>query len=154
MLKKVKNRKLRAVEGHFAIIASKYNARYVNSLLAAAKKVLQQAGVESLQVVRVPGAFEIPVVVAKLVSVKPHLAAIVCLGVIIRGETAHAQLIGEAVTQALTQLQIQQQIPIIHEVLLLENEAQAVARCLSKEHNRGAEAAQTALEMASTMRRL
>jgi 6,7-dimethyl-8-ribityllumazine synthase len=154
MLKVVKSKKLRSAQGRFVIIASKYNARYVNSMLSAAKKILQKAGVKDLQVVRVPGAFEIPVVAARLIYQNPPLAALVCLGVIIRGQTAHAQLIGESVTQALTQLQIQFQVPIIHEVLLLENEQQAVARCLSKEHNRGAEAAQTALEMAQLMRRL
>jgi 6,7-dimethyl-8-ribityllumazine synthase len=154
MLKKVKPSSASATGKRFAIIASKYNARYVDAMLRAAKTELMQAGASEIKVVRVPGAFEIPVVVARLAQAEPAFAAIICLGVILRGETTHAQHIGEAVSVALSQLQIAHGIPIIHEVLLLENEAQAKVRCTSKEHNRGTEAAQTALEMARIMESL
>jgi 6,7-dimethyl-8-ribityllumazine synthase len=81
-------------------------------------------------------------------------AGIICLGVIIRGETVHAQQIGDAVSGSLMRLQLQHLVPVIHEVLLLENEAQGRARCLGKTHNRGPEAAQTALAMARVMESL
>jgi 6,7-dimethyl-8-ribityllumazine synthase len=151
-----KNNKSKTVEakGRFAIIASKYNAKYVDSMLRASRDTLNKAGAESVDVVRVPGAYEIPVVAARLSHAEPSYAAILCLGVVIRGETQHAQLIGEAVTHALMQIQTAREIPIIHEVLLLENEEQAKVRCLSPEHNRGAEAAQTAIEMATIMARV
>lgn len=139
-------------DSHFAIVASKYNARFVDAMVAAAAKALEDAKAESVKVVRVPGAFEIPVVAAELAESK--LAAIICLGVILRGETTHAQHIGEAVSQALALIQVRARVPIIHEVLLLENEAQAEARCLNPKHNRGLEAAITALEMAAVMRHL
>jgi len=127
----------------------------VDSMLEAAERELKAAGVRSIQIVRVPGAFEIPTVAAKLAGrKKPPFSAILCLGVVIRGETAHAQLISEAVSLGLAQLQINHQIPIIHSVLLLENEAQAQARCLDPKHNRGLEAAHTALAMAQVMRGL
>lgn len=152
MLKEIKPHVLDGSDRHFAIVASKYNARFVDAMVDAAMKALENAKAKSVKVVRVPGAFEIPVVAAELA--KGDLAAIICLGVILRGETTHAQHIGEAVSHALAQIQVQQRVPVIHEVLLLENEAQAEARCLNPKHNRGLEAAMTALEMAAVMRHL
>ena len=153
MLTKVKRAKSRGGSGvHFAIVASKYNAEYVDAMLSAAEAALQRAGAAGVRVVRVPGAFEIPVVAARLARGKsPRFAALICLGVILRGETTHAQHIGEAVSQALALIQVETEVPVIHEVLLLENRQQAEARCLGKDHNRGLEAAQTALEMARIM---
>jgi 6,7-dimethyl-8-ribityllumazine synthase len=155
MLKAVKSRRAKRTAGPFAIIASKYNARYVDSMVRAAQKTLSAAGAEAVHVVRVPGAFEIPVVAARLARTHyPRLSAIVCLGVILRGATTHAQHISEAISHALAVIQIRQEIPVIHEVLLLENHQQARERCLSRDHNRGMEAAQTAIEMAAVMRSL
>jgi 6,7-dimethyl-8-ribityllumazine synthase len=149
MLQKVQSKNIRARGGSFAIVASKYNPRYVDAMLRAAKAEILRAG-GTVRIVRVPGAYEIPVVAAKLARTQ-KLAGIICLGVILRGATTHAQHIGEAVSNALVQIQIQHEVPVIHEVLLLENEQQAKERCLGKTHNRGTEAAQTALEMARVM---
>jgi 6,7-dimethyl-8-ribityllumazine synthase len=158
MLKPIRSKTLKARDARFAIVASQYNALYVDAMLRAARKELNRAGVKELQVVRVPGAFEIPVVAAQLARkgtdpARP-LSGIICLGVILRGETVHAAHIGEAISRALMQIQVQSGVPVVHEVLLLENEAQARARCLSATHNRGAEAAQTALAIAEVMNRL
>jgi 6,7-dimethyl-8-ribityllumazine synthase len=153
MLQKITAKKGAARGGNYAIIASKYNAVYVDSLLRAAKSEIRRAG-GKLQIVRVPGAYEIPVVAARLARLSAsdsRFSAIICLGVILRGATTHAQHIGEAVSNALSQIQIQHEIPVIHEVLLLENHHQARERCLDKKHNRGREAAQTAIEMAHVM---
>ena len=149
MLQKVQARKISARGGRFAIIASKYNARYVDAMLRAAKMEILRAG-GKVEVIRVPGAYEIPVVAARLAR-SQKLSGIICLGVILRGATTHAQHIGEAVSDALAQIQIRHEVPVIHEVLLLENERQAQERCLGRKHNRGTEAAQTALEMARVM---
>jgi 6,7-dimethyl-8-ribityllumazine synthase len=149
MLKLLKTKAAPANSGTFAIVASGYNARYVDAMSRAAKAELKRAGAK-FQIVRVPGAYEIPVVTARLARAK-KFSAIICLGVILRGETAHAAHIGEAVGQALMQVQLETEVPVIHEVLLLENRAQARVRCLGKKYNRGGEAARTAIEMACVM---
>jgi 6,7-dimethyl-8-ribityllumazine synthase len=155
MLKKIQFKALKT-NGHFAIVASQYNARYVDAMLRAAQAEIRRAG-GVVRIIRVPGAYEIPVVAARLARSSADdesVSAILCLGVILRGATTHAQHIGEAVSNALVQIQIQYEIPVIHEVLLLENEEQARQRCLDKKHNRGTEAAQTALQMARVMETL
>ena len=155
MLKKVTQAKPKRATGtRVAVIASRYNPRYVNSMLRAVKAELAMAKVV-VEVVRVPGAFEIPAVASALAKrlAKP-VDAILCLGIILRGETTHAEHIGEAVTAALARLQIERSLPVIHEVLLLENREQAARRCLDPRHNRGIEAARTAIEMTHVMRRL
>jgi 6,7-dimethyl-8-ribityllumazine synthase len=171
MLTPLQPKSFQAPGASFAIVASRYNARYVNAMLRAAKAELKRAGARQVRVFRVPGAYEIPIVAARLARAAraeappsarhpsrraPHSppSAIICLGVILRGQTVHAAHIGEAVSQALMRLQLECLVPVIHEVLLLENEDQARARCLSKTHNRGAEAAQTALAMARVMRQI
>ena len=73
---------------------------------------------------------------------------------ILRGETVHAAHIGEAVSRALMEIQVRHEVPVIHEVLLLENRQQAIERCLDPRHNRGTEAARTALDMASVLRQI
>src|SRR4051794_19387799 len=108
MLKPVKRASARTgAHGRFVVIASEYNARYVNGMLRAAQSVLRAAAGAQVTVVRVPGAFEIPVVAAKLASgMGARLSAVICLGVILRGQTTHAQFIGESVTAALAQIQV------------------------------------------------
>jgi len=126
-------------------------------MLRAAKAELWRADVSRIQIVRVPGAYEIPVVAKSLArrsTLNSPFSAIICLGVILRGETVHAAHIGEAVSRALMEIQLAHEIPVIHEVLLLENEAQARVRCLDPKHNRGTEAAQAALAMARVMKNL
>src|SRR5437879_917218 len=119
MLKPLQATRVRAGGGGFAIVASQYNARYVDAMVRAAKAALKSAGAKSIQIVRVPGAYEIPVVAARLARLSlvqtspateadhaPRLSAIICLGVILRGETTHAAHIGSAVSEALMQIQV------------------------------------------------
>jgi 6,7-dimethyl-8-ribityllumazine synthase len=152
MLKQVRSSRLQASGQAFVIVASRYNAEYVNSMVRAAREELLQAGAK-VRVVRVPGAFEIPAAAAKLAQGRRYVA-VLCLGVIFQGETSHAQHIGWGVTHALAQIQVQHQLPVIHGVFVFEKEKHARVRCLDPGHNRGTEAAQTALTMAHVMARL
>jgi 6,7-dimethyl-8-ribityllumazine synthase len=154
MLKPISRKKSRTTDARFAIVASRYNARYVDAMVRAARAELKRAGAGVL-LVRVPGAYEIPVAAKRLARARgAEFAAIICLGVILRGQTVHAEHIGRAVSDALMRIQLDHEVPVIHEVLLLENEEQARARCLGGRFNRGAEAALTALTMAQVMRDL
>jgi len=164
MLVRTRRKTDRVANSSFAIVASRYNSRYVEGMLSAARTELKRAGAKRIQIIRVPGAFEIPIAAARLARLRcftpeyssspPTLDAIICLGVVLRGETVHADLITEAVTWALMELQLRYELPVIHEVLLLETHEQARTRCLSKTHNRGTEAAQAALSMARLMRNI
>ena len=155
MLKRISSQPAQGSNGRFAIVAAKYNQEYVDSLLRAAESVLNDAYVEDVVVVRVPGAFEIPVVASRLASdVNDGWAAIICLGVVFQGETRHADHVSEAVSHALARLQMTAGVPVIHGVGLFGTIEQAKARCLDWETNRGREAALTALEMADVMRQI
>jgi 6,7-dimethyl-8-ribityllumazine synthase len=156
MLRAQKSQPVYSAEGlRFAVVASRYNRRYADALAAHATRTLRKAGAarDDVQVVRVPGGFEIPVVVDRLAG-RGGYDAIIALGVIIRGETAHADLIGGAITRQLAEIAVRHGVPVIHEVLLLANEQQAEARCVRPAHNRGTEAALTAIEMARLIREL
>lgn len=130
-----------------AIVASQYNPEFVEGLVSHTLKELALLLPDnSIQQFQVPGAFEIPLLVQEIAE-RGAFTAIIALGVIIQGETQHARLVGEAVTHALLDLSLRFRVPIIHEVLLLENEAQARERCLEEEINRGTEAARVAVRM-------
>jgi 6,7-dimethyl-8-ribityllumazine synthase len=154
MLKAVKTKTIRS-SGTFAIVASRYNGEYVDAMLHAAREELLKAGAH-LRIVRVPGAFEIPAVASKLAQRPPRkrYSAIICFGVIFQGQTSHAQHIGWGITHALTDIQVLHQIPVIHAVFVFDKIKHAKVRCLGKKHNRGTEAAHTALEMARVMKSL
>jgi 6,7-dimethyl-8-ribityllumazine synthase len=155
MLKKTAKSSVRAKGATFAIVASKYNGRYVDAMLKSAQRELKRAGAK-VHVVRVPGAFEVPAVAAALAASNTQHAtrpaAIICLGVIFQGQTSHADHIGWGVTHALASIQVQHKLPVIHGVFVFTQEEHAKVRCLGKTHNRGTEAAHTALEMAAVMR--
>lgn len=156
MLKPTKKSKVQKASGTFAIVASRYNAEYVDVMVHAAREELLRAGAH-VRIVRVPGAFEIPAVASRLAQrsgKQSRYAAIICLGVIFQGQTSHAHHIGWGVTHALAQIQVLHKQPVIHGVFVFEKKSHARVRCLGKKHNRGTEAAHTALEMARVMNTL
>lgn len=140
-----------ATKRSFVIVASQYNPEYVQGLIDHAKKELQAlAPNATTTLVQVPGSFEIPITVQE-VARKGDVDAIIALGVIFQGATGHAGHIAEAITGALMQISLASRIPVIHEVLSLNNEEQAKQRCLGEEINRGTEAARAAVRIASVI---
>ncbi len=131
-----------------SLIASLYNDEFVSGLLASAQNELSAILPNStLPVFRVPGAYEIPVC-AQYIAKNTDADVIVALGVIIRGQTAHADLIAQSVSDALQRIATENILPVINEVLLVDNMEQARERCLGSEINRGVEAARAAAGMA------
>ncbi len=131
----------------FAIVASQYNAVYVNAMVSHAKEELAAIYPNAeIALYKVPGAFEIPVAAQEIAA--QNVDAVIALGVIIRGATMHADLIGRSVSDALQQIALKHRTPVIHEVLLLDDEAQARQRCMEEKLNRGTEAARSAARIA------
>ncbi len=128
----------------YAIVASQYNLKYTQGLADSAfqeLKMLEPAA--GLQAFWAPGAFEIPLLV-KLLAAQSKYDAILTFGVLFEGETAHASLVAQSVTQALQQIAIDHEVPVLDGVLLLTSKEQADARCLGAEINRGIEVARAA----------
>tara|TARA_R110002096_G_scaffold187584_20_gene367100 strand:+ start:713 stop:1186 length:474 start_codon:yes stop_codon:yes gene_type:complete len=141
--------------GTVAIVASRYNSTYTDALVQAASETLDQLAPDlEISVTRVPGAFEIPVVVEAVACSDNQPLAIIALGVIIRGSTAHADLIADSITHSLQATSVSHLVPVIHEVLLVENAEQAETRTLGDELNRGREAAEAAIAMIEVMNNL
>lgn len=138
----------------FKIVASRFNAEYVQGLVDhAAEELHELAPSAAISIHRVPGSFEIPVVVRDLARNKKADAIIAC-GVIMRGETNHAKNLSRSVTDALQRIAVDYGVPVINVVLSFDNEDQASERCLGSRINRGTEAAQAAVEIASVMSKL
>ena len=135
----------------FAVVYSQYNEHYVHGLLDNFKRELSNISPNThLAVYEVPGAFEIPLMVNE-VAARGGVEAIVALGLILKGETDHAEFIGSAVTKALMDCSLRHKIPVVHEVLLVDDELQAEKRCLDPVHNRGVEAARAALRISQAL---
>ena len=120
---------------HVTVVASTYNEKFTNALVENCTAELAQiAPLLDVDVVRVPGAFEVPMMVKQVIEAplrQGRPSAVIALGVILRGSTAHADLIGTAITEKLLDLSVNYMLPVIHEVLLLDSEEQAFARCIA-----------------------
>jgi 6,7-dimethyl-8-ribityllumazine synthase len=135
-------------------VASQFNAQYVQGLADHAEEELGSlVSSAAISIHRVPGSFEIPVVVRELARKKKADAIIAC-GVIMRGETNHAKNLSRSVTDALQRIAVDYGVPVINVVLSFDNEGQARERCLENRINRGTEAARAAVEIASAMSKL
>lgn len=132
------------------IVTAKFNFEVTEKLEAGAKKALDEAGVQRVKILRVPGAVEIPLATQALL--KAGYDGVVALGAIIRGETSHYDYVCNSVERGCSQLMLEFSKPIGFGVLTTENDEQAMERAGGKHGNKGYEAAQVVLEMINTLR--
>lgn len=137
-------------EGRFAIVVARFNGFLVDSLLAAAMDTFLRHGVAAsdITVVKVPGAFELPVTVQSLAQ-SGNYSAIVALGAVIRGATPHFDIVANESAKGLSAIALDHGMPIINGILTTDSIEQTIERAGTKAGNKGGEAAATALEMAS-----
>ena len=153
---------LRVVEGNlvagerrYAIVVSRFNELITSKLLSGALDTLLRHGVkdDNITVVWTPGAFELPVAVKKLADSGDH-AAIIALGCVIRGATAHFDYVAGGAANGLASIAVQTGVPVMLGVLTTDTIEQALERAGTKAGNKGADAAMAALEMASLLEQL
>lgn len=139
----------------FSIVVARFNAFVVESLLQGAIDTLKRHGVEekNIEVVRVPGAYELPLVVKKVAQIKKP-DAIIALGAVIRGGTPHFDFVAGECNKGLANVMMDSEIPVAFGVLTTDTIEQAIERSGTKAGNKGAEAAMSALEMVSVLRNL
>jgi len=151
-----------AIEGNlnasglkFAIIVARFNSFITDRLLTGATDALKRSGAkaEDVEIVKVPGAWELPVTAKALVSAKRH-DAIIALGAVIRGETPHFDHVANQASSGLAAVQLESATPVAFGVLTTNTVEQAIDRAGGKSGNKGYDAAMTAIEMADLMRRL
>lgn len=144
-----------AVTAKFVIIVARFNGFLVESLLEGAIDLLIRQGVNdnNITVVRVPGAFEMPLV-AKKIAEKKECDAIIALGAVIRGGTPHFDFVAGECASGLARVSLEEKIPVTFGVLTTDTIEQAIERSGTKAGNKGADAAISALEMVSLMRKL
>ena len=135
-----------------AIVKSNFNQPITDALLASCKQTLESNGVD-YKVFEVPGAIETVGTSKRLLS-SPVYKAIIVIGAVIKGDTDHYDYVCNFVTQGLTILSTQSDIPIIFGILTTQNEEQALDRALSDRMNKGKEFAETAIEMIGVYNRL
>lgn len=141
--------------GCYAIVASRFNGYIVESLAKGAVDALQRHGVNDsdIQIYRVPGALEIPLVVDRLAAAGKH-DAIIALGAVIRGSTPHFDVVASESASGLSGSMMRHGIPVSNGILTTDTIEQAIERAGTKAGNKGADAAMSAIEMASLLRKL
>ncbi len=139
----------------FGIVVSRFNSFISERLLEGAMDALRRSGAEEedCSVVRVPGAFEIPLATKKMVKTG-RFDAIICLGCVIRGATPHYAYIASEVTKGIASLSLESEIPIAFGVLTTETIEQAIERAGTKVGNKGFDAAMSAIEMANLLKEI
>src|SRR6266850_1286214 len=139
----------------FAIIVARFNSFITDRLLAGALDALKRTGCEedSIEIVKVPGSWEMPLVAREIAGLKRH-DAIICLGAVIRGDTPHFDYVAGEAAKGLAQVASETGVPVAFGVLTCNTLEQAIDRAGAKGGNKGFDAAMTAIEMADLLRRL
>jgi len=134
---------------NIAIVISRFNESITQNLLSACLKTLKEKNIsqEQIEIIEVPGAFEIPLMVQNALKKNKNLQGVITLGCVIEGETDHFRIIVDAVTRQISELSLRFEKPIIFEVLATKNLAQAVARSSDDLNNKGRSAALSLLGM-------
>jgi len=147
--------KISAADLKFAIVLSRFNSFIGERLLEGAVDCITRhdGDSESIDVVKVPGSFEIPLVAEKLSALKNY-DAIICLGAVIRGDTPHFEYIAAEVTKGIAQTSLKNGIPVIFGVLTTDTIEQAIERAGTKAGNKGWDAAMSAIEMANLLKQI
>ncbi len=143
-------------EGHkIAIVAGRFNEIITNKLLGGAIDAFKRHGGDenNIDLAWVPGSFEIPLVAKKMAESKKY-DAVICLGAVIRGATAHFEMVANETTKGIAAASLQTGVPVIFGVLTTDNIEQAVERAGSKAGNKGFEAVTTAIEMINLMKQI
>ena len=143
---------LNAAGKRFALVVSRYNEFFSSRLLSGAEDCLLRHGAapEDVEVWRVPGCFELPLM-AKKVAQTGKFHAVICLGAILRGQTSHFDLVASEAAKGVARVSLETDVPTIFGVITTETIEQAVDRAGARAGNRGAEAALAAIEMASVL---
>ncbi|MGE4232796.1 MAG: 6,7-dimethyl-8-ribityllumazine synthase [Bacteriovoracia bacterium] len=137
----------------FAILKSKFNPEVTNGLLDGAKVYLTEQGIKEIDVFDAPGAFELPLLAQELAKTKKY-DGIICLGAVIKGETAHFEFISLGTSYGIMQAMLSTGTPISFGVLTTYNDEQAQARSKPNQENKGIEAASACYELACTLREI
>lgn len=137
----------------FCIIVSRFNDFIGSKLLAGAVDELRRHGVmpDNIDIVKVPGAFEIPLLALKCAKTNKY-NAIIALGAVIKGSTSHYDYVCAELTKGIAQVSLQTEVPVLFGVLTTDNIEQAIERAGTKAGNKGAEAAKSAIEMANLIK--
>jgi 6,7-dimethyl-8-ribityllumazine synthase len=134
-----------------AVVASRFNPEITERLIAGAQEALR--GVADVTLIHVPGAFEIPLM-ARTAALSKRFDAIVAIGCVIRGETAHFEYISHVASTGIAQVSLETGVPVTFGVLTTDTDEQAMARSVPGGDNKGYHAAQAAVEMVRILRRL
>jgi len=136
-----------------AIVASRWNDFIVSRLIGGATDALERLGAstEAITIIRVPGSFELPMA-ANRAALSDEYDAIICLGVVIRGETSHNEYIAAEVFKGIAQVSLETNLPITLGVVTADNLEQAIDRAGAKSGNKGFDAAMTAVELVNLYR--